>query len=207
MIVALAVVASYLLGAIPTSYWVVRAAKGIDLRTVGSGNLGATNLYRQLGWRWAIPVGLFDTLKGAVPVAVFGPLAGLGLAGSVALGVVAALGHVFSVFVGFKGGKGVATGGGIILGVAPLAFLGALLTWAIVVRLTGYVSLGSILAAVILPFLLWGLHPTARPAIWFVGALSALVIWLHRANIARLRAGTEHRFGRQGATSSKGAAG
>ncbi len=206
MLVA-AVIASYLLGAIPTSFWVVRALKGIDLRTVGSGNLGATNLFRLLGWRWAIPVGLFDALKGAIPVAFFGPMAGLGIAGSVGLGVVAVLGHVFSVFVGFKGGKGVATGGGIVLGVAPLAFVGALLTWAIVVRLSGYVSLGSMVAAMFLPVLLWVLHPAARPAIWFVGALSALVIWLHRANIARLRAGTERRFGRAAATTSQGASG
>lgn len=196
MTLALAVVASYLLGAIPTSYWVVRALRGLDLRTVGSGNLGATNLYRQLGWRWAVPVGLFDALKGAIPVAVFGPWAGLGLVGSVGLGVVAVLGHVFSVFVGFRGGKGVATGGGIVLGIAPWAFLGTLLVWAVVVRLTGYVSLGSIVGAVVLPGLLWLLHPAARPAVWFVAALSALVVWFHRANIARLRAGTEHRFGR-----------
>jgi glycerol-3-phosphate acyltransferase PlsY len=193
--IALAVLASYLLGAIPTSFWVVRALKGIDLRTVGSGNLGATNLYRQLGFRWAVPVGLFDALKGAIPVALFGPWAGLGLGGSVALGIVAVLGHVFSVFVGFKGGKGVATGGGIVLGIAPWAFLATLLVWAVVVRTTGFVSLGSILAALVLPLLLWLLDPAARPAVWFVVGLSMLVVWLHRANIARLRAGTEHRFG------------
>ncbi len=195
MTIAFAVLASYLLGAIPTSFWVVRALKGIDLRTVGSGNLGATNLYRQLGFRWAVPVGLFDALKGAIPVAFFGPWAGLGLGGSVLLGVVAVLGHVFSVFVGFKGGKGVATGGGIVLGFAPWAFLATLIVWAVVVRTTGFVSLGSIIAAIVLPLLLWLLHPAARPAVWFVAALSALVVWLHRANIARLRAGTEHRFG------------
>jgi glycerol-3-phosphate acyltransferase PlsY len=197
--IVLAVLASYLLGAIPTSFWVVRALKGMDLRTVGSGNLGATNLYRQLGFRWAVPVGLFDALKGAIPVAFIGPWAGLGLAGSVGLGVVAVLGHVFSVFVGFKGGKGVATGGGIVLGIAPWAFLATLLVWAVVVRVTGFVSLGSIIAAVVLPVFLWLLQPTARPAVWFVAALSALVVWLHRANIARLRAGTEHRFGSRSA--------
>jgi glycerol-3-phosphate acyltransferase PlsY len=197
--IALAVLASYLLGAIPTSFWVVRALKGIDLRTVGSGNLGATNLYRQLGFRWAVPVGLFDALKGAIPVAFIGPWAGLGLGGSVLLGVVAVLGHVFSVFVGFKGGKGVATGGGIVLGIAPWAFLATLLVWAVVVRATGFVSLGSIIAAIVLPLFLWLLHPTARPAVWFVAGLSALVVWLHRANIARLRAGTEHRFGSRSA--------
>lgn len=203
MNLVLAIVASYLVGAIPTSYLVVRAVRGIDLRTVGSGNLGTTNLFRQLGWRWALPVGVFDTLKGAIPVAVFAPWSGLGVVSAALLGLVAVLGHVYSVFVGFKGGKGVATGGGIVLGMAPLAFLGALVTWAVVVRLSGFVSLASITAAAILPVLLWLLHPEARPAIWLVAGLSLLVIWLHRANIARLRAGTEHRFRRGAASASQ----
>lgn len=207
MNLVLAVVASYLVGAIPTSYLVVRAVRGIDLRTVGSGNLGTTNLFRQLGWRWALPVGVFDTLKGAIPVAVFAPWSGLGVVSAALLGLVAVLGHVYSVFVGFKGGKGVATGGGIVLGMAPLAFLGALVTWAVVVRISGYVSVASITAATILPVLLWLLHPEARPAIWLVAGLSLLVIWLHRANIARLRAGTEHRFRRGAASQSEGAKG
>lgn len=203
MNLVLAIAASYLVGAIPTSYLVVRAVRGIDLRTVGSGNLGTTNLFRQLGWRWALPVGVFDTLKGAIPVAVFAPWSGLGVVSAALLGLVAVLGHVYSVFVGFKGGKGVATGGGIVLGMAPLAFLGALVTWAVVVRLSGYVSVASITAAAILPVLLWLLHPEARPAIWLVAGLSLLVIWLHRANIARLRAGTEHRFRRGAASASQ----
>lgn len=203
MNLVLAIVASYLVGAIPTSYLVVRAVRGIDLRTVGSGNLGTTNLFRQLGWRWALPVGVFDTLKGAIPVAVIAPWSGLGVVSAALLGLVAVLGHVYSVFVGFKGGKGVATGGGIVLGMAPLAFLGALVTWAVVVRLSGYVSVASITAAAILPVLLWVLHPEARPAIWLVAGLSLLVIWLHRANIARLRAGTEHRFRRGAASASQ----
>ncbi len=190
-----AVVASYLLGAIPTSHWVAQGFKGIDLRTVGSGNLGATNLYRQLGWRYAIPVGLFDMLKGAVPVALFGPWAGAGEIGSLLLGVVAVFGHVFSLFVGFKGGKGVATGGGIVLGFAPWAFLVALLVWVVTTRLSGYVSLGSILGALALPPAVWFLHPSHRAAVPYVAVLSALVIWFHRANIGRLMAGTENRFG------------
>lgn len=192
-----AAVASYLLGAIPTSHWVAKGVAGVDLRTVGSGNLGATNLFRQLGWKYAIPVGLFDTLKGAIPVAVFGPWANLGTAGCVLLGVVAVLGHAFSVFVGFKGGKGVATGGGIVLGLAPWAFLATLLVWAVTVRLSGYVSLGSILAALALPPAVWFFHPEHRGsgAIRWLVALSLLVVWMHRANIRRLLAGTENRFG------------
>lgn len=190
-----AAVASYLLGAIPTSHWVALRLKGIDLRTVGSGNLGATNLYRQLGWGYAIPVGIFDMLKGAIPVAVFGPWAGTGLVGALLLGVVAVLGHVFSVFVGFKGGKGVATGGGIVLGVAPYAFLVSLLVWIVTTKLSGYVSLGSILGAIALPPAVWFLHPAQRDVVPYVAVLAAMVIWFHRANIRRLLAGTENRFG------------
>jgi len=197
-----AVVASYLLGAIPTSHWVALRFKGIDLRTVGSGNLGATNLYRQLGWGYAIPVGIFDMLKGAIPVAVFGPWADAGMVGSLLLGVVAVLGHVFSVFVGFKGGKGVATGGGIVLGFAPYAFLVALLVWIVTTKLSGYVSLGSILGAIALPPAVWLLHAGQRATVPYIAILSALVIWFHRANIKRLIAGTENRFGtRAGARS------
>jgi glycerol-3-phosphate acyltransferase PlsY len=188
--------ASYLLGAIPTSYLTARFARGIDLRTVGSGNLGATNLYRQLGWRYAIPAGLFDLAKGAIPVVVFGPLAGGGLWIPFGLGVLAVVGHVYSVFVGFRGGKGVATGAGVVLGLAPWAFLVALAVWASVVRLTGYVSLGSILAAVALPPAAFLLHPERRAALWLLTVLAVLIIALHHGNIRRLIQGTENRFGR-----------
>lgn len=196
----LAIVASYLLGAIPTSQWVVRAVKGVDLRTVGSGNLGATNLYRLLGWRYAIPVGLFDAAKGAIPVAFIGPWAGLGVVGSLLLGVVAVVGHVFSVFVKFKGGKGVATGSGIVLGLAPWAFVATLVVWIVTVRLSGYVSLGSILAALALPAAVWFLHPERREVVLYLAALSLIIIWMHRANIRRLIDGTENRFGRRAGT-------
>ncbi len=201
--VIIAMVGSYLLGAIPTSYWVVRAARGQDLRTMGSGNLGATNLYRQLGWKFAVPVGLFDALKGAIPVAVFGPWAGLDVLASIGLGLLAVVGHVWSIFVGFRGGKGVATGGGIVLGVAPFAFVGALVAWILVVKFTGYVSLGSIVSAALLPLLIWLFNPADRIAVLPIAALALLVIWFHRANIRRLLAGTENRFGKR-ATSAGG---
>ena len=188
--------ASYLLGAIPTSYLMVRLVRGQDLRKLGSGNLGATNLFRVLGWRYAVPVGLFDLLKGAIPVVVFGPRAGGGELVPVLLGVTAVIGHVFSVFVGMRGGKGVATGAGVVLGLAPWAFLVALLTWAILVRLTGYVSLGSVVAAVVMPAALYLVYPERRQLVWLFVALAALIVLLHRGNIRRLLAGTEHRFGR-----------
>lgn len=195
MTLVAAILGSYLLGAIPTSYWVVRLVRGEDLRTLGSGNLGATNLYRQLGWKFALPVGLFDALKGAIPVALIGPRAGLSLLPSIGLGVLAVIGHVWSVFVGFRGGKGVATGGGIVLGIAPVAFVAALVAWALVVKFTGYVSLGSIVSAALLPLLVWFLHPAHRVAVAPIAGLAVIVIWFHRANIRRLLAGTENRFG------------
>ncbi len=196
----LAILASYLVGAIPTSYWVVRLARGVDLRTVGSGNLGATNLYRFLGWKYAIPVGLFDMLKGTFPVVVLAPWAGSSPLGAMGLGLLAVLGHVYSPFVGFKGGKGVATGGGVILGVAPWAFLVSLVAWIAVVRLSGYVSLGSMVAACLLPASTLILHPEVDgDVVAVIGAMAALVIWFHRSNLRRLANGTENRFGRRAA--------
>lgn len=193
----MALLAAYLLGAIPTSYLVAKLARGIDLRTVGSKNLGATNLYRQLGWGYAIPVALFDVAKGAIPVTLLGSLVGVGLAGRLALGAMAVVGHVYSVFVGFRGGKGVATGAGVVVGLAPLAAVGATAVWAVVVKLSGYVSLGSILAAASLPLAVYLIYPDRRSTIWIFAALAGFVIVLHHANIRRLLAGTEHRFGQR----------
>lgn len=193
-----ALVLSYLIGSIPTSLLVGRLVKGIDLRQHGSKNVGATNLYRVLGWRWAVPVGLFDMAKGYVPAAIVGPaVAG---AGGVLIpllcGVAAVLGHMFSPFVGFKGGKGVATGAGVVLAMAPLAFLGAFGIWALLVFLTGYVSLGSVVAAASLPLLTMWLHPDRPMVLGITAVLGALVVWMHRSNIGRLLKGTESRFGR-----------
>ena len=188
--------AAYLLGAIPTSSLVVRLVRGDDLRTLGSGNAGATNLYRVLGWRYAVPVAAFDMAKGAIPVLVFGPRAGSGELTPLLLGATAMFGHVFSVFLGFRGGKGVATGAGVVLGIAPWAFLVALVVWGLVVRTTGYVSLGSIVAAVALLPAVWLLHPARRPLIWVFAGIAALVVVTHRANVKRLLAGTENRFGK-----------
>jgi len=189
-------VASYLLGSLPTSWIVVKLVKGQDLRKLGSGNLGATNLFRQLGWRWALPAALIDVAKGTVPVLVFGPRAGGGDLMALALGVTAVLGHVFSLFVNFKGGKGVATGAGVLLGLAPWAALVAIVIWAIVVKVTGYVSLGSIVAAAALVPALWLIYPAKRDLVLPFALLAAMIVLLHRANIQRLLKGTEHRFGR-----------
>ena len=189
-------VASYLLGAIPTSYLAGRLVRGIDLREHGSRNLGATNLYRVLGWRFAIPVGLLDAAKGLIPVLVFAPRVSDSEVFALVCGLTAVVGHVFSVFVGFKGGKGVATAAGVMLGLTPVALGVAAAVWAALVFLTGYVSVGSIAAAAVFPVAVWLLEPPTRPAIlWLDIAVAAAIIWLHRGNIQRLLNGTENRIG------------
>jgi glycerol-3-phosphate acyltransferase PlsY len=191
---------SYLLGAIPTSWLVVRLVRGEDLRRLGSGNLGATNLSRTLGLGWAIPVGLFDVLKGLVPVVGFARLAGYDTPAHpvpLLLGATAVIGHVFSVFVGFRGGKGVATSAGIVLGVAPWAFLAALGSWLLVALTSGYVSLASITAALVLPPAVFLFHPELRSVVWLFALLALLIVFFHRGNLRRLASGTEHRIGRK----------
>lgn len=192
--------ASYLLGAIPTSYLAARVIAGIDLRERGSRNLGATNLYRTLGWKYAVPVGLFDIAKGAVPVWAFGPaIPGLAVFPTLC-GAMAVVGHVYSVFVGFKGGKGVATAAGMLIGLAPAALGVVGVVWLLLVWLTGYVSLGSVVAAAILPVADYLLSPARRTpdAMGFDIAVVGFIIWKHRSNIRRLLDGTENRFGRRG---------
>src|SRR3954465_13317788 len=172
-------VASYLVGAIPTSHLVSRSFAKIDLRQHGSGNLGATNLYRVLGWKYAIPVGLFDIAKGAIPVLVFAPRVSSSELYALACGVAAIIGHVFSVFVGFKGGKGVATAAGVMLALTPVALAVAATVWALAVLLTGYVSLGSIAAALVLPPAVFLLESPTAELLWFDTLVAAGVIILH----------------------------
>ena len=196
---ALWLAAAYLVGATPTSYVAGRLARGIDLRDHGSKNLGATNVYRLLGWGWAIPVAIIDVAKGAIPVLLFAGWAHGPAWLAVALGGAAVLGHVYSPWVGFKGGKGVATAGGMFLALAPLAVVIALPVWAVVVWLTGYVSAGSITTAALFP--LWvRLTRPGIPEVWYASlGLAALIVYTHRANIRRLATGTENRVGRSGA--------
>ena len=197
-------IASYLLGAVPTSYLAGRLFRGIDLREHGSRNLGATNLYRVLGWRYALPVGLLDAAKGLVPVLVFAPRVSSSELFALICGLVAVVGHVFSVFVGFKGGKGVATAAGVMLGLTPAALGVAVMVWAALVYLTGYVSVGSIAAAAIFPLAVYVLEPPDQPAmLWLDIAVAVAIVWLHRANIQRLLKGTENRFGRHAAPSPR----
>ncbi|HTI06069.1 MAG TPA: glycerol-3-phosphate 1-O-acyltransferase PlsY [Gemmatimonadales bacterium] len=185
-----AILASYVVGATPTSYIAGKLGRGIDLREHGSKNLGATNVYRILGWKYAIPVALVDIAKGAVPVLVFSRPAWL----AVAAGAAAVLGHMFSPYVSFKGGKGVATAAGMFLALAPLAVLIAIPIWGLCLWLTGYVSLSSIVAVLSVPLTVALLQPSSPYAFWASVALVALIIVAHRRNIGRLIAGTENRF-------------
>jgi glycerol-3-phosphate acyltransferase PlsY len=187
---------SYLIGAFPTSWLTARLFRGIDLREHGSGNLGATNLYRVLGWKYAIPVAVMDILKGAAPVWLFGPRVPDIPLFPVLCGLAAVVGHVFSVFVGFKGGKGVATAAGVVLALAPWALLAVTVVWALLVRLTGYASLASIVSALLFPLAAWLLHDVRGVALLVDIALAAFIVWKHRSNLQRLLAGTESRFGK-----------
>lgn len=187
---------SYLVGATPTSYWVGKAFHGIDLREHGSGNLGATNAFRVLGWRWAAPVMVVDVAKGFVPVWVFPTWSGGSFAWTLGFGAAAIVGHMFSLWVGLRGGKGVATSAGVFLALAPWAALGAFGVWLLLTFATRTVAVGSIGAAASLPVLVALLpHQGGRGLVAFTTALAAFVIWAHRSNVRRILRGEENRFG------------
>ena len=194
MSAALWILASYLVGATPTSYIAGRLGRGVDLREHGSKNLGATNVFRLLGWGYAIPVAVIDVAKGAVPVALFGRWAHGPAWLPVTLGGAAVVGHMFSPYVRFKGGKGVATAAGVFLALAPLAFAIALPVWGVSLWLTGYVSVSSIVAALTFPVWVRLTTRAAGPTFWASVGLALLIVVAHRANVGRLVAGTENRF-------------
>jgi glycerol-3-phosphate acyltransferase PlsY len=194
---------AYLYGSVPFGFLAARLIKGVDIRTTGSGNIGATNAARVLGFKFFPFIFLLDMSKGFLPV-----LAGLLLSSqgdfsppplAVGAGFGAILGHVFPAYLGFKGGKAVATGTGVFLALAPWAVLIAAGLWGLVFAAWRYVSLASILAAAALPVSLWFTHgePLGQGCYLtgFAVAAALLVIWRHRGNIGRLLAGTEHRIG------------
>ena len=188
-----AVLASaYLLGSIPFSYLVARRG-GVDVRTVGSGNVGATNVLRSVGKGAGALAFFLDFAKGALATLLAMKTVGGAAFPSVAA-LVAVLGHMHPVWLGFRGGKGVATGAGAFLPLAPAATVGALLSFAVVAVATRYASLGSIVGAFmlgVLAFLLGALPPIP----WAATAAAVLISWKHRENIRRLAAGTERRMG------------
>lgn len=199
---------AYGAGATPTSFWLAKAVYGVDLRTTGSKNLGGTNTFRVLGWKAALPVILIDVGKGWLPVWFF-PQIQPGASPStwaLAYGGAAIVGHVFSFWVGFKGGKGIATSAGALLGLAPIAVVVCLGVWFGVVSVTRIVSLASLSAALTLPVVVYFLpEREGSGMLWFAGALTLFVVWSHRSNIGRLLRGDESSFRRDIAESGSGA--
>jgi len=196
---AVGVVISYLAGSIPAAY-IAGRARGVDLRQHGSGNLGATNVIRVLGPKIGLLVLAFDAAKGAVPVALLPRWTAAAYLESWAIvyGVAAIIGHVRPIFLlGRGGGKGVATAAGVFLALAPVAMLATLAVFGTIVYATGYVSLGSLVSAVVLPVLLAATRGVSSPVFVVSAMVAAFVFWTHRANIGRLRRGEEHGFGRR----------
>jgi glycerol-3-phosphate acyltransferase PlsY len=183
--------AAYLLGSIPTGLLLAKAA-GVDIRETGSGNIGATNVYRTLGRTVGIMTLLGDCLKGLLPVLLAKKLA-LPDVWIASIGLAAFLGHVYTIFLGFKGGKGVATALGVFLALSPLSVLLAILLFAVVICIWRYVSLASITAAAAMPLLV-ALLDRRQVMIAMTFTIAAVVIYKHSANIRRLMEGTENRF-------------
>lgn len=188
----LLVLAAYAAGAIPASHWAGLFCYGKDLRTLGSCNLGATNVQRVLGWQAAIPVGLFDIFKGFAPAWWFSRFDDQTAAWwAVVYGGAAIIGHCFSFWVRFKGGKGVATSAGVLIAVAPVAAALGAGTWLLALLISRRVSVASMAAAVSVPvagFLVMSMEPVL---LTFLVLMAAFVVWAHRSNIRRLLAGQE----------------
>jgi glycerol-3-phosphate acyltransferase PlsY len=195
MDILLPVLVGYGMGSLPIGYLVASRFKGIDLRRVGSGNVGAANVYRSAGLALAMLVVLVDVLKGAGGV-LFGARMSSGSVAPVAAGVAAIIGHVYPVWLRFQGGKGVATACGVFWTLAPAATAIAATLFVVVVGGTRYVSLGSVIATAALPPLAW---MTNEPILVVAGAgvAALLIIQRHRGNLVRLHAGTERRLGQK----------
>jgi glycerol-3-phosphate acyltransferase PlsY len=178
----------YAIGSAPISYLIVRAARGIDLRREGSGNVGATNVYRTSGAFLGMAALLVDIAKGVLSVLIAEPGETAAVAGTAAV-----LGHICPVWLGFRGGKGVATAAGVFAVMAPMLTVAAAVVFLAVVGLTRYVSLGSVVAAGALCAAAWWLGP--RYVAIAASAVSALILVAHRGNLSRLRAGTERAVG------------
>jgi glycerol-3-phosphate acyltransferase PlsY len=192
MLTAAFVVAGYLSGSLPWGYWLVRIFRGEDIRTKGSGNVGATNVWRVYGPRLGLPAAILDVAKGFVPA--FAATVVVGHGTGVLVGAAAMLGHARPIFLRFqRGGKMVATAGGAFLGVAPLVGAASAGVWILVFAITRYASVASITSAASLPFWAW-LFGYPWPVIAFGGAAGLGVVFLHRANIARLWRGEETRL-------------
>lgn len=187
----LTLIASYFLGAIPTAYILAKKLFGINIMEHGSGNVGTTNVFRVLGWKVGIPVFVIDMLKGFIAAAL-GYLAG-GAVVAVFASFIAVIGHTFSVFIKFKGGKGVATGAGTLLFLCPKVFICVIIMWFIVSFVSGYISLGSIVAALSAIIFVIAFHYEI-PVCLFVAIAAIYVVYKHNSNIKRLLNGTENKM-------------
>ena len=193
MILTVLIIAAYLIGAIPTGVILTRLVGGEDIRNAGSGNIGATNVYRVAGRKLGIITLVGDCLKGVIPLLIAQQGFNLTETGIALVALAAFIGHCYPVYLGFKGGKGVATALGIFLVLSPLSVLCLLVVFVLILWKWRYISLASISAAATVPLLvLWFESSFAL----FMAALviAAIVIWKHRANIERLRGGTESKF-------------
>lgn len=198
--ILLALLGGYLLGSIPASFLIGRAF-GVDIRTLGSGNVGATNVLRALGPKAGIPAFICDAGKGALAVQLArylvptgGPLGPIVF--PLVCGVMAVLGHSFTIWLRFKGGKGVATGAGMFAALAPVPLCASLVTFVTLVAVTRYVSLASMIAAFSLNIFIIVLMPESRvPLCTIALPLALFIAWRHRSNIQRLMAGTEPKLG------------
>ncbi len=197
MNIALLTIVSYLLGAVPFGLLVARM-HGVDIRSKGSGNIGATNVLRVIGKGWGVFTFVLDALKGFIPAFIFPMVGNLDSEWGVLFGLAAIIGHTFPVYLKFKGGKGVATSAGMLLGVAPLAIGVGFACWVICMVLSRYVSLSSIIAAIAVAVTVW-VDPRQESIAIRVSLtiMAGLIVWLHRANIKRLLNGTENRFGKK----------
>jgi glycerol-3-phosphate acyltransferase PlsY len=188
------VVLGYLLGSCPWGYWLVRVFKHEDIRKVGSGNIGATNVWRTYGRWYGVPVVLLDTLKGFVPALLGMLFVSPPHLAAICAGAAAMLGHWRPLFLRFaKGGKMVATCGGVFFGVAVWVALTGLLAWLVTFLLFRYASLASIVAGISLPVMA-AVYGYPMPVVVFGAGAAVAILYLHRTNLRRLRAGTEHRF-------------
>jgi glycerol-3-phosphate acyltransferase PlsY len=192
---------SYVIGSIPSSYLTGKGFRGGDLREYGSGNLGATNAFRVLGWKIGVFVLVCDMLKGALPVFIFpdairkwGGIAWDSGNIAIMVGATAILGHVFTIFMRFKGGKGVATSMGVFLALAPVPFLITLIVSLVIIFTTHYVSVGSIAGALLLPVLVIFFYPGRRTLILVTSLVGFLLVIRHRSNIKRIFQGKENKL-------------
>ncbi len=188
-------IAAYLIGSLPFGYLVSRIFQKADIRNYGSGNIGATNVLRVMGWRAALPVFLLDMLKGTAAILIAKTVSDLPAVYLFA-GFLAMVGHSFPLFLGFKGGKAAATGIGVLAAVSGLVTLSLIATAGLILAVTRYVSLGSMIGAILVPLFFW-LFGYDLPYLIFGAATALLVILRHHENIGRLLKGTESKLGKK----------